>query len=511
MPPRIPFQVELPLPKEGEPSESEFPNPPQPSLEKGGRRSGEISAPAAGEGSQNPSEQPPEAPQKKRSDKPLTVSQLTRQIRMALEGEFRSVWVEGELSNMSRAASGHVYFTLHDEESQVSGVMFRRAASALRFQPVDGLEVVIRGHLGVYAPRGVYQVNASAMEPRGMGALQLAFEQLRDKLAKEGLFEKSRKRPLPFLPKHIGIVTSPTGAVIHDMLSVLCRRFQGIPVTLFPTIVQGNQAVPALVEGMRVLNTLSRTPPLDVIIVGRGGGSMEDLWAFNDERLARALADSRIPVISAVGHETDFTIADFVADLRAPTPSAAMELAVPERLELEASVQEWRIRLQRGMQQQLRSCRDHLTQAGRQLGNPESGILQFQQRVDDLDMRLRERWQARVDRTRFALEEPATRLRLLQPSRQLPELRSRVKTLQQQLPKLVKQRLQAQQAQVEQHIGRLDSLSPLRTLERGYSMATTTEGKIVKSRTQVHPGDELALRLADGTVHTTVQRVESQT
>ncbi len=508
MPPRIPFQVELPLPEVGDSSESESRNPPQPPFDKERSRSGEISASATEEDLQNPSEQPSKTPQKKRSDKPLTVSQLTRQIRMALEGEFRSVWVAGELSNVSRAASGHIYFTLRDEESQVSGVMFRRAVAGLPFQPVDGLEVVVRGHLSVYAPRGVYQVNASAMEPKGVGALQLAFEQLRDKLAKEGLFDKSRKRPLPFLPRHIGIVTSPAGAVIHDMLTVLRRRFPGIPVTLFPAVVQGNQAVPALVEGVRVLNTISRTPPLDVIIVGRGGGSMEDLWAFNDERLARVLADSRIPVISAVGHETDFTIADFVADLRAPTPSAAMELAIPERLELEASVQEWRMRLQRGMQQQLRSCHDHLIQAKRQLSSPETGIRQFQQRVDDLDLRLRERLRARLDRTRFALEESATRLRLLQPSRQFPELRNRVMALQQQLPKLVKQRLQAQQAQIEQHTGRLDSLSPLRTLGRGYGMATTMEGKVIKSRTQVQPGDELALRLADGTLHTTVQRVE---
>jgi len=427
---------------------------------------------------------------------------------MALEGEFRSVWVEGELSNVTRAASGHVYFTLRDEESQISGVMFRRAASALPFKPVDGLEVTIRGHLSVYAPRGAYQVNASAMEPKGVGALQLAFEQLRDKLAKEGLFDPSRKRPLPFLPKHIGIVTSPTGAVIHDMLTVLRRRFPGIPVTLFPALVQGPQAVPLLVEGVQTLNALSRTPPLDVLIVGRGGGSMEDLWAFNDERLARAIADSRIPVISAVGHETDFTIADFIADLRAPTPSAAMELAVPERLELEASVQESRMRLQRGMQQQLRNCREDWLQAQRQLGSPEIGIRQFQQRVDDLDVRLRERWQARVDRTRFALDEPDARLRLLHPARQLLEGRNRVTALQQRLPKLAAQRLQAQQARIEQQTGRLDSLSPLRTLGRGYSLATTTEGKIVKSRTQVQSGDELTLRLADGTLHTSVQRVE---
>ena len=507
MPPRIPFQVELPIPEAEDSPDSTVsaakhppsPNAAQANHRLAGRQLPQV--PATGH-------QPPATD---RAENPLTVSQLTRQIRMTLEGEFRSVWVEGELSNVSRAASGHVYFTLRDEESQVSGVMFRRAASGLRFQPVDGLEVVIRGHLSVYAARGVYQVNASAMEPKGVGALQLAFEQLRDKLAKEGLFDDARKRPLPFLPRHIGIVTSPTGAVIHDMLTVLRRRFPGIPVTLFPAVVQGNQAVPTLVEGMRVLNTIPREPPLDVIIVGRGGGSMEALWAFNDERLVRALADSRIPVISAVGHETDCTIADFVADVRAPTPSAAMELAVPERLELEASVQEWRMRLQRGMQQQVRSSRDHLAQAERQLSSPESGIRQFQQRVDDLDLRLHERLHARLDRSRFALEEPATRLRLLQPSRKLPELRNRLNAVRQQLPRLVNQHLQAHQAQIKQQLGRLDSLSPLRTLERGYSLATTADGKVIKSRTQVQSGDELALRLADGTLHTTVQRIEPKT
>nr|MCS5552484.1 exodeoxyribonuclease VII large subunit [SAR324 cluster bacterium] len=242
--------------------------------------------------------------------KPLTVTQLTKQITLLLEGEFRSLTVEGELSNVKKAASGHWYFSLKDDQSQIRCAMFRNIADNLRFDPEDGLEVLVRGHLTVYQQRGEYQIKISYMEPKGLGALQLAYEQLKLRLEAEGLFDQEHKRELPFLPRRIGIVTSPKGAVIHDMLTVLERRFNGIPVLLFPSQVQGDSAPKMLVEGIRHLNTLRDSQQIDVLIVGRGGGSIEDLWAFNDEQLARAIFSSEIPIISAVGHETDFTIAD---------------------------------------------------------------------------------------------------------------------------------------------------------------------------------------------------------
>jgi exodeoxyribonuclease VII large subunit len=260
-----------------------------------------------------------------------TVSDLTTEIRTVLEDSFAGVWVEGELSNFRHHSSGHMYFTLKDQESQIRAVMFRQQNRQLKFRPQDGLAILMYGEISVYEPRGEYQIVGEYMEPRGIGALQLAFEQLKERLQAEGLFDDSRKRPIPMLPGRIGVITSPTGAAIRDILQVLRRRFAGVDVLIYPVTVQGDQAAPEIVEAIRELN---RRGGLDVLIVARGGGSIEDLWAFNEEVVARAIAASKIPVISAVGHQVDYTIADFVADLRAPTPSAAAELVVSKTDEL---------------------------------------------------------------------------------------------------------------------------------------------------------------------------------
>lgn len=282
--------------------------------------------------------------------KVYSVSEVTQAIKHLLEGEFPEIWIEGEISNFRPAASGHFYFSLKDSAAQIRVVMFRGSNLGLRFRPENGLSVLCCGRVTVYEPRGDYQVIAEHLEPKGIGAFQLAFDQLKKKLEAEGLFAPERKRKIPFLPRKIGIITSPAGAVIRDMIQILTRRFPGIQILLCPVAVQGNEAAGEIAEALALMN---ERDDLDLLIVGRGGGSLEDLWAFNEEAVARAIAASRIPVISAVGHETDFTIADFVADLRAPTPSAAAELAVPVQEELLLSLQQERRRLRRALERRL--------------------------------------------------------------------------------------------------------------------------------------------------------------
>ena len=287
----------------------------------------------------------------------LTVSELSERIKIVLEDTFIDLWVEGEISNLRTPASGHSYLTLKDEHSQIRAVLFKMQRRYLRFDPKDGMLVLARGRISLYEPRGEYQLVIDYMEPKGIGALQIAFEQLKVRLAQEGLFDGSRKRPLPMLPRGLGIVTSPTGAVIRDMLQILRRRFANLHICVYPVRVQGDGAAEEVAQGIEVLN---RYPGIDVIIVARGGGSLEDLWAFNEETVARAIYVSKVPVISAVGHEIDYTIADFVADVRAPTPSAAAELVIRNKSELHAELQSMAHRLERGMQHRLEALRARL-------------------------------------------------------------------------------------------------------------------------------------------------------
>ena len=445
-----------------------------------------------------------------RAQKPLTVTQLTRQIALLLEGKFRSLTVEAELSNVKRASSGHWYFSLKDDQSQIRGVMFRQAANSLRFEPENGLEVIVRGHLTVYQQRGEYQIMVSSMEPKGLGALQLAFDQMKAKLDADGLFAPEHKQSIPFLPRRIGIVTSPTGAVIHDMLTVLEHRFPGIPVLLFPVPVQGDSAPPKLVEGLQHLNKIRDSQQIDVLIVGRGGGSMEDLWAFNDEKLARAIFLLDIPVISAVGHETDFTIADFVSDLRAPTPSAAVELAVPNKQDLMLTVSQKQEQLQRAMFQQLDRLSEYVEAVRQRLASPVAMVEQFNQRVDDLDSLLQERTRRLLENLLNRISSVVDKLLLLNPGRELLTYQRSVELLQDRLTRAIGLFHKKRGDSVQQQMDLLDSLSPLSVLHRGYSVTLDKKGNSLRSVTEVHAGDELQVRLDDGTLQTKVTSVKPE-
>ncbi|MDX9730325.1 MAG: exodeoxyribonuclease VII large subunit [Bdellovibrionales bacterium] len=432
------------------------------------------------------SEPQPEVQTETRSDsrpepQVLTVGALNKLIRRKLEGEFSVVWLKGEISNFKAHPSGHFYFSLKDKDAQVSAVMFRGYNSQLRFRPEDGMEVVVRGKITVYEPRGNYQIMCETMEPVGAGALQKAFEQLKRKLQSEGLFDEARKRAIPQVPKHIALVTSPSGAAVRDMLNVLGRRYRAARITIVPCSVQGVRATREIVEAIGLANRLH---DVDVLIVGRGGGSIEDMWSFNEEPVARAIAASRVPVISAVGHEVDFTIADFVADLRAPTPSAAAELVAQNAADLVQTI----IRLERGLtlagMTRIRHLRERVRLSQRLLVDPRRRIEDAILRCDDLTERLERAIYENLDQTRVLFEMAEERLthRL---QRRLEVVRSRF--------------LRAATL--------LDGLSPLKVLDRGYGLVTY-QGRALVQASDVRPGDTVSIRLAKGAIEASVSRIE---
>ena len=429
----------------------------------------------------------------------LTVEGLNRLIRGQIESRFTQVWVKGELSNFKAHTSGHFYFSLKDANSQVRAVMFRGYNSKLKFRPHDGLEVIVRGKVTVFEPRGEYQITCDTMEPVGAGALQKAFEQLKEKLRKEGLFETSRKRALPPLPRHIAIVTSPTGAAIRDILNILERRARGISVTIVPTIVQGEAAAPALREAF---SKATQLPNVDVIIIGRGGGSIEDMWCFNDEALARLIAQSAIPVISAVGHEIDFTIADFVADVRAPTPSAAAELVIKSAEEVMNKVSNLRRLLCFAMDRSLKSFKQKLVTINHRLVDPQRRIQDLIQRNDDLRDRLLLANQNFLQRRRERVILLSQKLGTPEPI--LQKKRSSLEAHQLRLKMLSDKLITQKRFRLERIMGKLDSLSPLKVVDRGYSLITNSEGQLVKSVTQVKKDDQITLQVTDGKIQAIV-------
>lgn len=382
----------------------------------------------------------------------FTVAELTRNIRFSLEENFSSVWVEGEVSNFKFHTSGHMYFSLKDEEAQISVVMFRRENLTLKFELKEGLKVVIGGRISVYPIRGQYQLYAEAMEPKGVGALQLRFQQLKEKLMKEGLFDEARKKPIPFLPKRIAIVTSVDGAALHDILHVLGRRFSGADLLISPVPVQGASAAAAIAEAISDLNAYGG---IDVMIVGRGGGSLEDLWAFNEEIVARAIASSAIPVISAVGHEVDFTIADFVADLRAATPSAAAEIVLPVKDELSLRISMLKNRIDQSVRSQIRRLREDLSilTQSRVLKDPLAVFEAVFQRLDELKKNLIFRFSNMI----LFKKEKITSL-----------------------------------------MNQLEALGPLEVLKRGFSVTLNEAGKAIGSYRSVRPGDRIQTKLKEG-------------
>jgi exodeoxyribonuclease VII large subunit len=429
----------------------------------------------------------------------LSVSQLAERLRAVLEERFPAVWVEGEISNFKVYTSGHAYFTLKDESAQLKCVLFRNRARRIRFEPGDGLHVLAFGSVEVYAQRGEYQLVVELLEPRGLGALQLAFEQLKERLQREGLFDAARKRPLPRFPRTIGIVTSPTGAALRDMLRVIGRRFGEIHIVIAPAKVQGEGAAQEVAQAVRELHAVG---DVDVIIVGRGGGSLEDLWAFNDEMLARTIAASKIPIVSAVGHEVDYTIADFVADLRAPTPSAAAELVVREKQAVADSVSDLGRRLTAAMNRRVARERQRVEAISRRrvLTDARRPLRDLERRVDDATARLRRAVATAVRHAAHRVELAARGLRAQSPVARTLGDRRRLTDLSARLDRAVARHLDRARHRVGSSAGRLDSLSPLAVLARGYSLTRRPSGEIVRSVRQVAVGDAVDVLLSEGTL-----------
>jgi exodeoxyribonuclease VII large subunit len=437
----------------------------------------------------------------------LTVSELTREIKEILEDRFPDVWVEGEISNVRIPPSGHIYFTLKDDTSQIRAVLFKMQARALRFVAEDGLHVICRGRVSLYEKRGDYQLILGSMEPKGIGALQLAFLQLKEKLEKEGFFDPDRKRPIPMIPKRIGIVTSPTGAVIRDILHILKRRFENLPILLYPVRVQGEGASGEIVEAVKYFNQWT---DVDVIIVGRGGGSLEDLWAFNEEAVARAIYHSRIPIISAVGHETDYTISDFVADLRAPTPSAAAELVVRDKKEIKRILHYLWGRLENEGAQIFEGYRTRLSHLVRIFREPEKKIEEYFLRMDDLVNRLRLFASWTLKRKKERQLHLSENLLLGSPVEKLKNLRSFLSEVRKRMERNVHHAMEIRRHRVAGICGKLDSLSPLSILQRGYSVTRKLPSlQILREAIHVKEGDRVTVKLYRGTLFCCVEKTEN--
>ena len=424
----------------------------------------------------------------------LSVSQLNSRARLLLEDVFAQVWVEGEISNLAKPASGHLYFTLKDSQAQVRCALFRQNAARVRQALRDGLAVKVRGKVSLFEGRGDYQLIVDAVEPAGDGALRLAFEALKEKLAGEGLFAVERKRALPAHPQHIGIVSSPSGAVIRDIISVFRRRAPQVALTLVPSAVQGREATAQLVRALQLADRAG----FDAIILARGGGSLEDLWCFNEEAVARAVAACITPVVSAVGHETDVSISDFVADVRAPTPSAAAELLAPDTADLQRRLDNLRRRLLLRMQGLLAQQRLRLDGLGRRLRHPGERLRQQAQRLDDLDMRLRRAQQQHLQQRQALLTRLDTRLAAQHPRRSLALLRQQLDSLASRLPRAMHSQLRQQRQQLQALGQQLHIVSPLATLGRGYSILLDERGQAIRSAQHTQPGQRVTARLGEG-------------
>jgi len=438
-----------------------------------------------------------------------SVSELTGRIRDLLAAQFADIWVEGEISNCHAAQSGHLYFTLKDAKAQVRCVCFRNQVRLLKFRPEDGLHVTVRGSVGVYEPRGEYQVYVEYIEPIGMGALQLAFEQLKKRLEAEGLFDAARKKPLPVLPRRIGLVTSPRGAAVRDVLRILLRRFPNVHLILYPVRVQGEGAAGDIVEA---LGYFHRQKMVDVIILARGGGSLEDLWAFNEEAVARAIAAGTIPIISGVGHETDFTIADFVADVRASTPSAAAEVVVRTRQEFDQHVAQLQQKMLQQMRYLLLECRHRLQELAAHPGfrRLEDMLRVYRQQADEFIGRLALALQGRLERARRRFTVAETRIAAFDLRARITALRVRLEQRSGDLCVRVERFLVLKRQRMERLRLQLDERSPLRVLERGYAIVYDAAGNVVRAAEQVAIGDEVAVQLARGRLAAEVKKKEAK-
>lgn len=434
------------------------------------------------------------------------VRELVAQVRELVEQEYGDIWVEGEISNYRPAPSGHVYFTLKDADAQLPIVLFRRQAVLLRFRPEDGLHVLVRGRVSVYEQRGQMQLVAETMEPVGAGSLQLAFEQLKERLRLEGLFDADRKKPLPMFPRTVGIVTSPTGAVIRDFLNIVGRRHSGLNVLLSPVSVQGESA-PAEIEA--ALAELNATNLVDLIVLARGGGSLEDLAAFNSEQVARAIASSRLPVVSAVGHQTDFTIADFAADLRAPTPSAAAELITEAQHKIAEHLATQSHRLERATRFQLLQARQRLTYLpiSRAESRVTALLYRLSQRLDDAAERMDAEVVNQLRRSLNLVAELAASVLHHDPRQQLAHAREHLADFRARLDRSLERLIESSASRLGSLDARLHSLSPLAVLDRGYALVLSSEGELIRSTAQIGPSNQLTTRLADGSFLSRVETI----
>ncbi len=429
-----------------------------------------------------------------------TVEQLNSKIRQLLEGQIGVLWVQGEISNFKPHTSGHFYFSIKDNKSQISAVMFRGFNSKLKFKPHDGLQVLIRARVTVYEPRGTYQIACEYMEPVGAGALQKQFEQLKEKLKSEGLFDPARKKQIPLFPTSIAVVTSPTGAAVHDILNILRRRAPAIEITIVPSLVQGPQCA----EALRVAFSQAERIKPDVIIIGRGGGSMEDLWGFNDEGLARLIAGSKIPVISAVGHEIDFTICDFVSDLRAPTPSAAAELVAQSTVEIKQRIQQKERMIAMSMNKAMHSFKEKVRNLNFRLIDPRRKLADLIQRNDELYSRLLVSAEQLLNS--FSKDILILKGRLKNPMITIEEKKQELRYLLHSMNQATATLIHEKKLAITSLMGLLDSLSPLKVVERGYSIVKKNQ-QVIKSVKQIKKDDQLEIKVADGHITATVNSV----
>lgn len=436
----------------------------------------------------------------------FTVSRLNQSVRLLLEREMGQVWISGEISNFTQPASGHWYFTLKDDTAQVRCAMFRNSNRRVAFRPQHGQQVLVRANITLYEPRGDYQIIVESMQPAGEGLLQQKYEQLKSKLNAEGLFDQQFKQPLPSPAHCVGIITSKTGAALHDILHVLKRRDPSLPVIVYPTAVQGDDAPDQIVRAIALANNRQEC---DVLIVGRGGGSLEDLWSFNDERVARAIFASQIPVVSAVGHETDVTIADFVADLRAPTPSAAAEIVSRNQLELLRQVQSMQQRLEMAMDYYLAGRNRRYSQLNHRLQqqHPQLRLARQQTVLERLQQRMNNALDSQLKRASVRQQRILQRLNQQNPQPRIHRAQTRLQQLEFRLAQTVRDRLSSTRERFGSALTHLEAVSPLATLARGYSVTTATDGSVLKQTKQVKAGDKLTTRLNDGWVESEVSGV----
>ncbi|WP_028399141.1 exodeoxyribonuclease VII large subunit [Ectobacillus panaciterrae] len=441
----------------------------------------------------------------------LTVSALTRYIKVKMDRDphLQNVWLKGEISNFKYHSRGHMYFTLKDEQARISAVMFAGANRNIAFRPEDGMKVLVRGQISVYEAGGSYQIYVQEMQADGVGNLYLAYEQLKARLEQEGLFSQAYKKTIPPYPSTIAVITSPTGAAVRDILTTIKRRYPTANVIVFPALVQGEFAASSIVRAIQQANDMKTA---DVLIVGRGGGSIEELWAFNEESVARAIFASNVPVISAVGHETDFTIADFVADLRAPTPTAAAELAVPSILELEEKIAQRTLRLQRVMREAIQGKKERLQalQTAYAFRYPKQLYVQKEEQLDRLLEQLMQAKERYIERKSHRVEQLALSVQKHHPAQKIARAKEISVTLRKQLEREMKNSLRQSEYAFTRAVEKLEALSPLRIMMRGYSVAYDNEKHIVKSVKQLQPGDAIAVQLQDGVLDCNVWGIEER-